>query len=218
MGVFTPLLVYNSHMDSQELFNFREPIDPAQLWCVWFWLPHIPKNSEFSGWRARTWVLARAGDPGLTDVIHSRGFDENDVIAALPLPKLQDALELIKLAQSSTTLGKLVSPFISSGVSIVRLGDGTMETIPTSQVGSSGSTVLLNGKMEDLKTDVDEGLRIIREKDYTDIMEDLRPQENRVEDWLLIQRDPENYEKNKPLLYPERYPAHQVELTTKRID
>lgn len=153
-------------------------IDPAQigpddLWAVWVRSPAFLRQAGVSEVSIR-WLLAAPGSDGLGRI--ASGFKE-DFVTAFPLTLLRHIGLTAPVPAQSGHLPKWVRTALGAKETLLLVRDkaGSSRIVSTQDELRAGETVLARGSRRDFDDILNEGERILRNKDWTKIFSDVRP-------------------------------------------
>lgn len=164
------------------------------LWAIWGKAPDYQVESGWSEPVYQLWTLSAPGAAGLAEIKASM---PTQFLAAVPMEQLANAKALLDASESSK-IGALWPswlPKIKSASFFLRKAGEQGLDMGFGQAGdANGNEVVLEGRIRDFLDLYSEGERILREKDYTAILDDRRPVEpGHPEDWLEYMKSPEHY-------------------------
>lgn len=180
----------------------QDPADigPQDLWVVWIRRPAFLVEAGVAPVKTK-WMLAAPGEEGLKTLASREGYGE-DLLAAMPLALLrQVALALPQ--DTDSALPKWVRTALGTGAALilVRGVDGSTRVVANAKDIRPGEEEIVRGSRQDFDEILNEGNRILHEKDWGEIDGDMRPFVKRGEvGWLHYQRGQEGAEALKELI------------------
>ena len=158
-------------------------MSPDTLWAVWTATDEGFVAVGVEGPVTQQWVLASAGDAGREEIRASAG---TGFLAALCLADLQQCWETLKQMEEQLFGGPMNRwlPFaLRSYALLVEGSEGKRAWVPlrarsqahAHELGASLGQVVTSGQFKDLKATFEQGSTIFQEKDYRQVLVDVRP-------------------------------------------
>lgn len=136
------------------------------------------------------WILASPGEKGLDQI--GAGLP-NTLIAALPMSVLKHA-QAVLCSNLPPKTPKWVQVAMGSddAFRLVKKSNGDIRVVASREILGADDIIMVQGDMDDFMDVLTQGNKILGEKDWTLIFDDLRPDaQSGLVKWLFHQRTPE---------------------------
>ena len=174
-------------------------MSPHNLWAVWTTTNEAFVSAGIADAVTQDWVLASEGPAGRLEAQSSAG---DEFIAALSLADLQqawDSLNQVEERLFERVMDRWLPFSLKAYALLIEKPEGGLVWMPVRarseaqalELGGSFGRVIASGKFQDLKETMEEGKRILREKDYRQVLVDVRPiTAEHPKFWLMYRKSP----------------------------